>query len=68
MTGTTADWPLTDRDRAEIRADLKMELRALERIDDTEPLPHMVDEYLRRRAACLMEITRLRALLGEVVS
>lgn len=63
---TLAD-PLSEQDIADIRADLAMELRALERIDNAVPLPHMIDEYQRRRAACLMEITRLREQLGEVL-
>lgn len=57
--------PLSEQDIADIRADLKMELAALDRIDNAVPLPHMIDEHLRRRAACLMEITRLRKQLGE---
>jgi len=62
---SVADWPLTDADRESLREDLRMEQRALERIDDTEPLPHLIDQYLERRAKCVAEIERLQAMLAE---
>lgn len=62
---TAIEWPLTDADRESVAEDLRMERRALERIDDTEPMRHLIQSYLDRRKKCVAEIEKLEAMLAD---
>lgn len=63
----TVDWPLTEQDIADTKADLTTAERTLEQIDDTEPFPYMAAERKKYRDRCVAEIERLRGLLEHGV-
>ena len=61
----TVPVPLTEQDRADIQADLRVWRAELEKHEDTEPLPHMIREHQETTKMFQREIDRLEAQLVD---
>ena len=61
----TVPVPLTEQDRADIQADLRVWRAELEKHEDQEPLPHMLREHQETTKMFRREIAKLEAQLVD---
>lgn len=57
--------PLSQQDEIDVRADLRQLRDDLDRLDNAEPMPHMLEHRRRYRAALVDDIRKLERLLEQ---